>query len=84
MIPLSVLSDLISTRKKGTIASVSHKGVTVQMAGPGLKGNYPVSVWMKDSYRETRWFNEMPSPKELEEIVTFLVGIVVARDVHES
>ena len=83
MIPLSVLSELVETRKKGMVSSVSHGGMIVQIASQGFKG-IPVSVWMKDSPRETRWFNEVPTPKELEEIVTFLAGIIVAREVHES
>jgi len=83
MIPMSVLSQLVETRKKGTVSSISHNGVIVQIAGPGFKG-IPVSVWMKDSPRETRWFNEIPSPKELEEVVTFLMGIIVAKEIHES
>ena len=83
MVPIPLLSHLIEMRKKGTVVSTEYQGVYVQIAGPGFKG-IPVSVWMKDSHRETRWFNEVPSAKELEEIVTFLIGIITVREVHES
>lgn len=85
MIPLPDLENLVRTRmlsKQPVNRFFDKLGFSVLIGIRTTKG-IPVSIRI-DRDMETRYFDEIPTPRDLKEIVEFLSTRIVVKQIHES
>jgi hypothetical protein len=85
MIPFPDLENLVKTRtttKLPVNRYFDKPGLAVLIGAKSRKG-IPVSVRIQNDL-ETRYFDDVPSARDLKEVVEFLSQIIVVRKIHES
>lgn len=85
MIPMPDLENIVKTRltsKQPVNRFFDKLGVSV-LIGIRTRKGIPVSLRIQNDM-ETRYFDEVPTPRDLKEIVEFLSSIIVVKQIHES
>lgn len=85
MIPFPDLENLVKTRmtsKQPVQRYFEKPGLSILIGARSRKG-IPVSIRVQNDL-ETRYFDEIPTPRDLKEIVEFLSAHIVVKHIHES
>lgn len=85
MIPFPELENLVKTRlnsKQSVSRYFDKPGLSILIGNKERKG-IPVSIRI-DRDVETRYFDDIPTPRDLKEIVEFLSTRMIVRNIHET